>query len=60
MPLSFIYQFLAWKQTFAVRGILPSIICIFGLMMSITGYLILQGIGTALVLLYTFASKAGE
>jgi len=55
MPLSFIYQFLAWKQTFAVRGILPSIICIFGLMMSITGYLILQGIGTALVLLYTFA-----
>ncbi|MFK7767958.1 MAG: DUF3667 domain-containing protein [Mariniblastus sp.] len=47
---SFAFQFLAWKQTFNVRGYLSYAICIAGLLVSVVGFVILQAIAMVLIL----------
>ena len=53
MLLSFIYQFVAWRQTFAIKGVLASMIGCFAVLTSVVVYLILQGIAMFAVLFFT-------
>lgn len=54
MGLSFIYQFVAWKQTFFIRGFARYALGLLAILLSIVGFVLLQGIATAAI--YYFAS----
>ena len=54
MLLSFVYQFVAWKQVFQIRGFLQTILGLLAIILSILGFMLLQGI--AMGVIYIFAS----
>lgn len=54
MLLSFVYQFVAWKQVYQIRGFVRNIIGLFAIILSVLGFMLLQGI--AMGTIYYFAS----
>ncbi|MDX1927560.1 MAG: DUF3667 domain-containing protein [Pirellulaceae bacterium] len=49
MLLSFIYQFVAWKQTFAIRGVFRYALGLFAIVLSMIGYVFVQAIAIAVI-----------
>lgn len=49
MLLSFVYQFVAWKQVFQLSGLLQYVVGFFALLLSVIGFLLLQGIASAII-----------
>lgn len=54
MLLSFVYQFVAWKQVFAIQGFVRYALGLFAILLSILGFMLLQGI--AMGMIYILAS----
>ncbi len=52
MLLSFGYQFVAWRQLFQLRGWKRTILGLVGVILSVIGFIFLQGIATVLLLAY--------
>lgn len=52
MLMSFIYQFVAWRQTFAIKGLLASAVGFAAVLTSVFVYLVLQGIAMFAVLYF--------
>lgn len=49
MLLSFVYQFVAWKQVFFIRGLARYALGLFAILLSIIGFVLLQGIAMAAI-----------
>lgn len=49
MLLSFIYQFVAWKQVFAIRGIIRYALGLFAIVLSMIGYVFVQAIAISVI-----------
>jgi Protein of unknown function (DUF3667) len=49
MLLSFVYQFVAWKQVFGIRGIVRYAIGLIAIVLSVIGYVFVQGIALAVI-----------
>ncbi len=52
MLVSFIYQFWAWRQVFELRSWTKLIVCFFALILSVVGFVVLQGIATSLIMAF--------
>lgn len=49
MLLSFIYQFVAWKQVFAIRRVFRYALGLFAIVLSMIGYVLVQAIAIAVI-----------
>jgi hypothetical protein len=52
--LSFLFQFMAWKQVFAIQGLVRYFIGLFAIVLSVIGHVFVQGI--AITVIYRLAA----
>jgi hypothetical protein len=54
MRLSFLFQFMAWKQVFAIQGFVLYFIGLFASVLRVIGYVFVQGF--AITVIYSLAA----